>query len=197
MISMISTFVASCGQPLGPELLLPTQPLTPADAIVVLGNRPPLDDHGRVAPETARRVREGVALFRRGLAPRLLFTGGPAPRGGTEARVMARYALELGVPADAILREERSRDTAENAHNSVTLLCRGERCHPSVIVVSSPYHLRRAARLFECAGARVQTAGTEIPDDVGYQASFTAYEYGVGLAYVFDDACARASGGSP
>jgi uncharacterized SAM-binding protein YcdF (DUF218 family) len=186
-----------CNGPLGPELLLPRARPTPAAAIVVLGNRPPLDAEGRVAPETARRVRRGVELFERGLAPILLVTGGPAPHGGTEAEVMAGYAEALGVPPEAIVREPRARDTAENARYAVELLCEGEPepCRPSVIVVSSPYHLRRAVRLFECAGAEVQHAGTPIPDDRGYQASFTAYEYGVRLYYVFVDACARARGG--
>jgi len=188
----LSAVAAGCGATLGRELLLPRRRLAPADAIVVLGNRPPLDAEGRVAPETARRVRRGVELYERGLAPVLVVTGGPAPHGGTEADVMARYAEELGVPPEAILREARARDTADNARHSVALLCEERPCRPSVIVVSSPYHLRRARRLFECAGAEVQHAGTEIPDDIGYQASFTAYEYGVALAYVFDDACARA-----
>ncbi|HJL16534.1 MAG TPA: YdcF family protein [Sandaracinaceae bacterium LLY-WYZ-13_1] len=200
LVCLAALGATGCGRPLGPEVRLPPAPPRPAEAIVVLGNRPPLDARGRVAPETARRVRRGVELFERGLAPVMVVTGGPAPHGGTEAAVMARYARSLGVPDEAILREPRATDTAENARFAVALLCERagaplDRCHPSVIVVSSPYHLRRAVRLFECAGAETQWAGTPIPDDIGYQAAFTAYEYGVGLAYVFDDACARARDG--
>src|SRR5690606_31295793 len=44
----------------------------PAEAIVVLGNRPPVLPDGSIAPETARRVRRGVALYERGLAPVLV-----------------------------------------------------------------------------------------------------------------------------
>lgn len=193
MIVLAGVIAAGCGVP-GRELFLPRVPLHRADAIVVLGNRPAIDAHGEVAPETERRVRRGVELFREGLAPVLVVTGGRDPDGAIEADVMARYAAELGVPASAIVRERRSRDTAENAGYSIAALCRQrERCRPSVIVVSSPYHLRRAVRLFQCAGARTQHAATELPDDLGYQAGFTAYEYAARIAYVFDDACARAA----
>ncbi len=191
-IALLGLLAAGCGVP-GRELFLPTVPLHRADAIVVLGNRPPLDEDGHVAPETARRVERGAELFREHLAPRLVVTGGRDPDGTVEADVMARYAEELGVPASAIVREGRARDTAENAGYSVAALCGGRAgCHPRVIVVSSPYHLRRAVTLFRCAGARAQHAATTLPDDLGYQLAFTAYEYGARLAYVFDDACARA-----
>ncbi len=193
----VATTIASaapgCGLPLGRELLVPPVTLTPADAIVVLGNRPPRGPDGSVAPETARRVRRGVALFDEGLAPRLVVTGGPAPGGGTEAEVMSAYARSLGVPAGAILEERASRDTVENARLSFDLLCPpGARCLRRVIVVTSPYHLRRARRLFACAGFEVQAASTELVDDAGYQATFTAYEYAVGLAGAVSDPCGRA-----
>lgn len=189
----LALLAGGCAGPLGRELFLREQVLHRADAIVVLGNRPPRDAMGEVAPETARRVRRGVELYRRGLAPRLLVTGGPAPGGGTEADVMAAYARELGVPADAIVSAPFVHDTAENAGSSIAVLCgANDACRPDVIVVSSPYHLRRAVRLFECAGARAQHAATEIPDDRGYQGSFTAYEYAARLATIFDDACGRA-----
>lgn len=190
---LITTTLAGCG-PLGSELFVHGAALRPADAVVVLGNRPPRKPDGSVADETGRRVRRGVELFEQRLAPRFVVTGGPAPGGGTEAQVMSAYARELGVPADAITEEGRSRDTAENAGFSHRLLCPDEQhCADDIIVVTSPYHLRRAARLFECAGFRVQAAAAELPNDTGYQASFTAYEYAVGLTGLFRDSCARAA----
>lgn len=185
--------LSGCGMPLGRELFVHPGRAQPADAIVVLGNRPPRRPDGAVADETARRVRRGVELFHQGLAPRLVVTGGPAPGGGTEAEVMSAYARELGVPADAITEEGESRTTRQNARYTFRLLCASEEgCARDVIVVTSPYHLRRALRLFECAGFRAQGAATELPDDAGYQASFTAYEYAVGLADAFSGTCDRA-----
>ena len=192
-VLLVIAFLASACAPLGTELFVHGAPLSNADAIVVLGNRPPRTEGGEVAPETARRVRRAVELFGQGLAPILVVTGGPAPGGGTEAEVMGAYARELGVPSHAVIEERRARDSADNARLVIELLCRDRsECRPRVIVVSSPYHLRRARRLFECAGAVPQVAATEIPDDAVYQASFAAYEYGVRISYIFDDACARA-----
>ncbi len=186
---LLTVAAAGCGVP-GRELFLREQALRRADAIVVLGNRPPLRG-GEVAPETGRRVRRGVELWRRGLAPVLVVTGGSVRP--TEAEVMARFAEELGVPREAIVLEDRARDTAENARFTIEALCAGQReCAPRVIVVSSPYHLRRAVRLFRCAGARVQHAASELTDEYGERVASTAIEYGARIAYVFDDACARA-----
>jgi uncharacterized SAM-binding protein YcdF (DUF218 family) len=190
----LSSCASACGVP-GRELFLPPQALEPADAIVVLGYRPPIDVAGNLTPEIERRLRRGVELYRRGLAPRMVVTGGPGPGGVVEADVMARYAEAHGVPAARILRDREARDTADNARRSVELLCAGrplETCAPDVVVVSTPYHLRRALELFRCAGARAQPAPTELPDDVAYQVGLAAYEYGVRFVYVFDDACARA-----
>jgi uncharacterized SAM-binding protein YcdF (DUF218 family) len=168
------------------------QRLRGADVIVVLGNRPPTDADGHVMPETRRRVEAGVALFQAGLAEGMVMAGGPAPDGRVEAEVMRDLAVELGVPARAIRMERRSRDTIENARNTLELLCDGPYpCYPSIIVVSSPYHLRRARYLFECAGARVQTAASEDPGG-SYGRRFALSERMVLFAYGFVDECHQA-----
>ena len=169
------------------------QRLRMADVIVVLGNRPPTDADGNVMPETRRRVEAGVELFEAGLAEGMVMSGGPAPHGRVEAEVMRDLAVELGVPASAIRIEGRSRDTIENARNTLALLCDGPRpCCPSIIVVSSPYHLRRARYLFECAGARVQTAASEDPGG-SYGRRFALSERMVSFAYSFVDECRDAN----
>ncbi|MCC6875136.1 MAG: YdcF family protein [Sandaracinaceae bacterium] len=188
-----------CGPPLGHELFMPQARLQRADAIVVLGHSPAQGVDGALSAELERRVRHGARLQRQGLAPVLIVTGG-AYRDTTEAALMAERARALGVPSEAIVLEPRARDTAQNARFAIERLCevRGRRqdrarCAPSVIVVSSPYHLRRAALLFTCAGARVQIAATEPPPDWGSQARSALHEYAARLAYLVDDACARAA----
>ncbi len=161
----------------------------------MLGNRPPVEPDGSVRFETRKRVEAGVRVYRRGLAPILLMAGGPAPSGHVEAEVMRDLAIELGVPAEAIRIEPRSTDTIENARFSVAALCDGreEPCRPEVIVVTSPYHLRRAEHLFECAGARVQTHAADVPARAGrvFSESFLRVVYG------FIPECRRAAGGDP
>ena len=185
--------LVSCARALPPA----PRPLRVADAIVVLGNRPPMDAAGNVMPETRRRVTQGVALFQAGFAETLVMAGGPAPHDRVEAEVMRDLAVEQGVPASAIRLEGESRNTIENARNTLRLLCAGEvPCYPSIIVVSSPYHLRRARRLFECAGARVQTSASADPGG-SYGRRFALSEALVSFAYAFVDECRDAQPGRP
>jgi uncharacterized SAM-binding protein YcdF (DUF218 family) len=107
------------------------------DAIVVLG--------APLGPTLDERVRAGVELWHRGLAPRMILSG-IAP----EAPAMARLASALGVPANALWIEDRSRSTQENALRSAELMrAAGLR---SAVVVTTPYHLRRAMAFFRRAG---------------------------------------------
>ncbi|NYV73455.1 YdcF family protein [Streptomyces sp. UH6] len=90
-----------------------------------------------------------VELYRRGLAPLLLFTGATSPttrermpRG--EAVHYRERALELGVPETAILVEPRARNTGENIRFSRELLAEAGVPVSSVLLISKPYEERRA-----------------------------------------------------
>jgi uncharacterized SAM-binding protein YcdF (DUF218 family) len=89
---------------------------------------------------------EGVREYRRGKAPALIMTGGAAHNQHIEADTMANYAIGQGVPATAVLREEKAQNTIENAWFSVQMMqAHGWR---SAEVVSSPSHLPRASLVF-------------------------------------------------
>jgi uncharacterized SAM-binding protein YcdF (DUF218 family) len=114
------------------------------DAIVVLGY--PADDDGNPTPEQLARVTEAVREYERGVAPRILFTGGPAANQFAEADVMARVAAAQGIPPSAIFVETKAKDTIQNACYSARLMSKhGWR---SAEVVSSEYHLPRASMIF-------------------------------------------------
>src|SRR5688572_32823621 len=84
----------------------------PAHAIVVLGAA---QWDGKPSPVLKARVDHAVGLWRRGLAPILVMTGGQGPGDTTtEAAVERRYAISLGVPPEAIRIEPHSRSTAES-----------------------------------------------------------------------------------
>ncbi|MFJ8130963.1 YdcF family protein [Streptomyces hydrogenans] len=90
-----------------------------------------------------------VDLYRRGLAPLLVFTGATSPttrermpRG--EAVHYRERALELGVPASAVLVEPRARNTGENIRFSRDLLSEAGVEVSSVLLISKPYEERRA-----------------------------------------------------
>ena len=118
--------------------------LTRFDAIIVLGS--PADRDGDPTPTQLARVTEGVREYERGVAPRLILTGGATRFGFVEAKVMARTAEAQGIPASAILMEDHAKDTIQNACYA-TRIMENHGWH-SAEVVSSDYHLPRAAMIF-------------------------------------------------
>lgn len=145
---LAALFLALClvGWGVVARLLAPTSntALTRFDAIIVLGN--PADSDGNPTPEQLARVTEGVREYERGVAPRLILTGGAAHNQFVEARVMARSAEAEGIPASAIFIEPDAKNTIQNACYSVRIMkAHGWR---SAEVVSSASHLPRAGLIF-------------------------------------------------
>jgi uncharacterized SAM-binding protein YcdF (DUF218 family) len=111
----------------------------PAAAIVVLGAAQYV---GRPSPVLRARLDHAIDLWKRGLAPKIIFTGGFGDRDTTsEAAVAQRYAIEHGVPPRVILIENAGRTTSASLQQ-VALLMEAE---PSrdVILVSDPFHMLR------------------------------------------------------
>jgi uncharacterized SAM-binding protein YcdF (DUF218 family) len=127
----------------------------PAHAIVVLGAA---QYDGKPSPVLRARVDHAILLWRRGLAPVLVVTGG---RGAgdttTEAAVERRYAISRGVPASAIRMEAEGRSTSESLRNVGTMLGENSR---EVILVSDPFHMLRLAILARRFGLRPRTSPT-------------------------------------
>lgn len=111
-----------------------------AQAIVVLGAA---QYRGRPSPVLRARLDHAVALYWKGIAPRLVLTGGIA-EGDTasEAAVSRLYALAAGVPDSAILLENEGRTTSQSLAGVARLL-RARRLD-TVVVVSDPFHVLRA-----------------------------------------------------
>jgi len=110
------------------------------DVLIVLGT--PVDADGNPSPRELARVTEAVHEYERGVAPRILFTGGAVKNRFVEAQVMARTAEAQGIPASAVLEDPAARDTMENTCNALRIM----RSHgwESAEVISSPSHLPRA-----------------------------------------------------
>ena len=93
-----------------------------------------------------RPVECAVNLYRAGTVRRLLFTGGFNRRiAAVEASEMAREALRSGVPAAAILVEDRASNTAENLIFSRRLIEKtvGLGAIGSILLVAISFHMRR------------------------------------------------------
>ena len=116
----------------------------PAPAIVVLGAAQYV---GRPSPVLRARIDHAIDLWRRGLAPRIIFTGGFGDRDTTsEAAVGQRYAIEHGVPPRAILIENSG-----PLDGGIAAAGRARSWMPSrratVILVSDPFHMLRLSIL--------------------------------------------------
>jgi uncharacterized SAM-binding protein YcdF (DUF218 family) len=118
--------------------------LTRFDAIIVLGTWADMD--GNPTPDMMARVTEAVHEYERGVAPRLILTGGADFNHFVEARVMARTAEAQGIPESAIFVEPEARNTIQNACYAARIMkARGWR---SAEVISTASHLPRAGMIF-------------------------------------------------
>jgi uncharacterized SAM-binding protein YcdF (DUF218 family) len=121
-----------------------------ADAILVLGAA---QYNGRPSPVLRARLDHALALHDRGLAPRLIFTGGIGA-GDTlsEAEVSRRYAVRNGVPDSLILVEHQGVTSAQSVGAAAALM----RAHglESALVVSDAYHMMRLEILVRRSGIR-------------------------------------------
>ncbi len=115
------------------------------DIILVLGT-PSLAD-GSASPTQRERVLEGIREWRRGVAPRIVMSGGAAHNQWVEAHSMALLAEQQGVPSVNILEEPQSQNTIQNVYYAVQIM----HAHgwQSADVVSSWNHLPRVSRILK------------------------------------------------
>jgi len=134
-------------------------PLERVDAIVAISG------------DTGARADTAITLWKAGWAPLIVFSGAAIdPESVSSAEIMRREALRQGVPETAVLVEGASTTTEENAAEVARLMA-GRKLH-SAILVTSPYHQRRAAILFEREFGRVSLSFRNHPaDDPEWDAS--------------------------
>jgi len=140
---------------------------------------------GHLNATTVARVRFAVELLRAGRGEILVVSGGPRRRGRPSAApAMGALAQRLGIAPERILVEGRSSRTSENAREVARLL--GGDAPPSILLVTSALHMRRAKLCFERHGFAVGPAPVPlITGEPPVRASVVAqtlHEY-IGLAY--------------
>jgi uncharacterized SAM-binding protein YcdF (DUF218 family) len=107
-----------------------------SDVIIILGG-------------DSERVPYGVKLYKANYSDKIIVTGGmlDIPHINTTwAELEKEEALDMGVPKDDILLVDKSNTTYEDAQFAREIMLQNN--FSSAIVVSSPYHMRRAAWLF-------------------------------------------------
>src|ERR1700734_2492139 len=122
-----------------------------ADAIIVLGAA---EYRGRPSPVLEARLNHALILYLKGMAPRVITTGGA---GGdpvfTEGSVGRAYLTKHGVPPEAIVVEREGESTAQSVAAVVEIMRRMNL--RSAIVVSDGYHIFRVKKMLESSGLKV------------------------------------------
>ncbi len=148
---------------------LPQAEYPPADAIVILGGVTAPAEFPREMVEISGggdRLLYGASLYKEGLAPVIILTGGNLPwtdANSTPTSEMRELLILMEIPEDAILIEDRSANTYENA------VFTRELAEPleidRIILVTSALHMPRSVPLFENQGFTV------IPAPADYNAT--------------------------
>lgn len=131
-----------------------------ADAIIVLGGgtEPALSPRKFVELNSAGdRVFAAAQLYRDGKAPIIILSGGNidwlSDSSSTPADQMAEVLTFLGVPSSAMILENTSKNTYENAVNAKEII--SENGFETVLLVTSAMHMPRSVMLFEKQGIHV------------------------------------------
>jgi uncharacterized SAM-binding protein YcdF (DUF218 family) len=122
----------------------------PPRVVVVLGAQ--VLRGGRASRTLEARTRHAGGLYARGEVDLIIPTGGVGEHPPSEAEVMAGILRKVGVPEDAVLREDRALNTWESA-----VLVAGiarSRGIDEVLVVTDPLHCVRTVAAFRRAGLR-------------------------------------------
>ncbi|MFD9335873.1 YdcF family protein [Streptomyces sp. NPDC060028] len=133
------------------------------DHVVMLGAG--LIGGDRVPPLLASRLRKGQQIYeaqlaRGGRPPVLLVSGGKgSDEKVPEARAMADWLIEQGVPQEHVVLEDRSTTTEENMRFSRELMTAHDP-HYRCVVVTNDFHAFRAAMMARKARVNGQVLGS-------------------------------------
>ena len=112
-----------------------------------------MGETGSPGKSTMERARFAAELYRKGWAPIVIFSSGYV-YSYQEAEDMRLIAMSSGVPEESILTEARSASTYQNVRFVKEIL--DQKGWNSILLVSAPYHMRRAALVFRKVAPDVQ-----------------------------------------
>jgi len=127
-----------------------------ADCAIVLGAAA---WHNKPSPVFKERINHAITLYKAKRVPHIILTGGfgeGAPF--AESEVALKYCLDKGIPQSAISIETTSQTTLQNIGEAKKILdARGDR---SALIVSDPWHLKRATAMARRRGIDAHPSAT-------------------------------------
>lgn len=133
------------------------------DCIVVFAGG--VGESGQAGQGYEERVKNAVELYKQGYAKYMLFSSGYTYV-FEETLIMKELAEFLGVPGESIILEDKSKNTYENVKFSKDILKRNG--WNSIILVSSPYHMRRVSLVFKKQAREIEVTYALIPSSLFY-----------------------------
>lgn len=134
-----------------------------ADAIVVFAGG--VGESGKAGQGYEERIYHAAELYRQGYADKLIFSSGYSYF-LEEALVMKAVAVSLKVPEASIILEDKAKSTYENIKFTKEIL--DNKKIDSILLVSSPYHMRRALLVFNKVARDIKVTCVPVPNSVFY-----------------------------
>jgi len=127
-----------------------------ADAAVVLGAAVFRE---RPSPVFRERINHAIRLYQEGQIKAIILTGGVGANDQiSEGEAGRQYALSAGIPNEAILFESTSENTFQNLEYAQQII--SSQGFNQVLIVSDPYHMRRAMAYAEDIGINAEPSPT-------------------------------------
>lgn len=166
LFSFVGIFLIAF-QPVSSRLLMPIErqysaffPVDePIDYVMVLGSGHVVDDEIPPTSELSRtglmRLAEGIRIMRIYPGSKLILSGYSGGLEVSNARMMAKVALALGVSKSDIILLETAKDTWEEARQASAFVS-----NRKMVLVTSASHMTRALAEFHSAGVKPYPAPT-------------------------------------
>lgn len=140
-----------------PKILTPEQAaeLKDIDCIIVLGCR--VYDSGAPSPMLEDRLLQGIDLYARGAAPKLLMSGDHGRVEYDEVNHMKQYAMDKGIPSEDIFMDHAGFSTYESMYRARDIFEAKK-----VLIVTQEYHLYRAIYIADSLGLEAYGVSSDL-----------------------------------
>ncbi|WP_202081021.1 YdcF family protein [Caldalkalibacillus salinus] len=128
---------------------------------------------GGPSPALVSRTQHAAELYKQGFAPYIIVSGGLGEHPPTEAEAMQNILVEHDVPREAIILEDRAKNTAQNLAYSYELMEENE--WSSVLIVTDVFHVKRAKLVAQDLPVEVHASG--VKESILYQNSALRVRY--------------------
>jgi len=162
LVGFIALFHSPLVWQLASPLLVEHKPQK-ADAIVVFAGG--VGESGRAGQGYEERVERAVELYHAGFARKIIFSSGYAWK-FEEPDLMKLLAVSMGVPEEVIILESEATSNYENALNVFSIM--QKQSIDSILLVSSPYNMRRSLLIFRKISPKVKVYASPIRESIFY-----------------------------